>query len=45
MTRVVATTDCDHDTVDPERAVLDGHDVELRRLRPRSTVNRPAARS
>jgi hypothetical protein len=34
MTRVVAITDCDHDTVDPERAVLDGHDVELRRLRP-----------
>jgi hypothetical protein len=45
MTRVVAITDCDHDTVDLERAVLDGHDVELRRLRPRSTVNRPAARS
>ena len=45
MPGVVVITDCDHDTVDPERAVLDGHDVELRRLRPRSTVNRPAARS
>ena len=36
MTRVVAITDCDHDTVDPERAVLDGHDVELRRLQCRT---------
>ena len=36
MTRVVAITDCDHDTVDPERAVLDGHDVELRRLHCRA---------
>jgi D-3-phosphoglycerate dehydrogenase / 2-oxoglutarate reductase len=29
---VVAITDCDHGDVDPERAVLDGHDVELRVL-------------
>jgi D-3-phosphoglycerate dehydrogenase len=29
---VVVITDCDHDTIDPERSVLDGHDVELRRL-------------
>jgi D-3-phosphoglycerate dehydrogenase / 2-oxoglutarate reductase len=29
---VVVITDCDHDNVDPERAVLDGHDVELRVL-------------
>jgi D-3-phosphoglycerate dehydrogenase / 2-oxoglutarate reductase len=29
---VVVITDCDHDSVDPERAVLDGHDVELRVL-------------
>jgi D-3-phosphoglycerate dehydrogenase / 2-oxoglutarate reductase len=29
---VVVITDCDHDTVDPELAVLEGHDVELRRL-------------
>jgi D-3-phosphoglycerate dehydrogenase / 2-oxoglutarate reductase len=29
---VVVITDCDHDGVDPERAVLDGHDVELRVL-------------
>ena len=36
MTRVVVITDCDHDTVDPERAVLDGHDVELRRLQCRA---------
>jgi D-3-phosphoglycerate dehydrogenase len=32
MTGVVVVTDCDHDSVDPERAVLDGHDVELRVL-------------
>ena len=32
MARVVVITDCDHDNVDPERAVLDGHDVELRVL-------------
>ena len=32
MARVVVITDCDHDSVDPERAVLDGHDVELRVL-------------
>ena len=32
MARVVVITDCDHDTVDPELAVLEGHDVELRRL-------------
>ena len=36
MTGVVVITDCDHDTVDPERAVLDGHDVELRRLQCRT---------
>jgi D-3-phosphoglycerate dehydrogenase len=29
---VVVITDSDHDNVDPERAVLDGHDVELRLL-------------
>jgi D-3-phosphoglycerate dehydrogenase / 2-oxoglutarate reductase len=33
---VVVITDCDHDTVDPEEAVLAGHDVELRRLRCRT---------
>jgi D-3-phosphoglycerate dehydrogenase len=33
---VVVITDCDHDTVDPERAVLDGHDVELRVLQCRA---------
>ena len=32
MTGVVVITDCDHGDVDPERAVLDGHDVELRVL-------------
>jgi D-3-phosphoglycerate dehydrogenase len=32
VTGVVVITDCDHDSIDPERAVLDGHDVELRRL-------------
>jgi D-3-phosphoglycerate dehydrogenase / 2-oxoglutarate reductase len=32
MAAVVVITDCDHDNVDPERAVLDGHDVELRVL-------------
>ena len=32
MARVVVISDCDHDTVDPELAVLEGHDVELRRL-------------
>jgi D-3-phosphoglycerate dehydrogenase len=32
VARVVVITDCDHDTVDPELAVLEGHDVELRRL-------------
>ena len=32
MAGVVVITDCDHDDVDPERAVLDGHDVELRVL-------------
>ena len=36
MPGVVVITDCDHDTVDPERAVLDGHDVELRRLQCRT---------
>jgi D-3-phosphoglycerate dehydrogenase len=29
---VVVITDCDHGDVDPERAVMDGHDVELRVL-------------
>jgi D-3-phosphoglycerate dehydrogenase / 2-oxoglutarate reductase len=29
VARVVVITDCDHDNVDPERAVLDGHDVDL----------------
>jgi D-3-phosphoglycerate dehydrogenase / 2-oxoglutarate reductase len=29
---VVVITDCDHDGVDPEQAVLAGHDVELRVL-------------
>jgi D-3-phosphoglycerate dehydrogenase / 2-oxoglutarate reductase len=33
---VVVITDCDHDTIDPERAVLDGHGVELRRLQCRT---------
>jgi D-3-phosphoglycerate dehydrogenase / 2-oxoglutarate reductase len=33
---VVVITDCDHDGVDPERAVLDGHDVELRVLQCRA---------
>jgi D-3-phosphoglycerate dehydrogenase / 2-oxoglutarate reductase len=33
---VVVITDCDHDTVDPERAVLKGHEVELRRLQCRT---------
>jgi D-3-phosphoglycerate dehydrogenase len=33
---VVVITDCDHDTIDPERSVLDGHDVELRRLQCRT---------
>ena len=32
MAGVVVITDCDHDSIDQERAVLDGHDVELRRL-------------
>jgi D-3-phosphoglycerate dehydrogenase len=32
MAGVVVITDLDHDNVDPERAVLDGHDVELRLL-------------
>ena len=32
MAAVVVITDCDHGGVDPERAVLDGHDVELRVL-------------
>jgi len=33
---VVVITDCDHDTVEPEAAVLDGHDVDLRRLQCRT---------
>ena len=32
MAGVVVITDCDHGDVDPERAVLDGHDVELKVL-------------
>jgi D-3-phosphoglycerate dehydrogenase / 2-oxoglutarate reductase len=36
VTGVVVITDCDHDSVDPERAVLDGHDVELRVLQCRT---------
>ena len=36
MPGVVVITDCDHDTVDPERAVLKGHEVELRRLQCRT---------
>jgi D-3-phosphoglycerate dehydrogenase len=36
MTGVVVITDLDHDNVDPERSVLDGHDVELRVLRCRT---------
>jgi D-3-phosphoglycerate dehydrogenase / 2-oxoglutarate reductase len=36
MPGVVAITDCDHDNVDPERSVLDGHDVELRVLQCRT---------
>ena len=32
MAGVVAITDCDHGNVDPERAALEGHDVELRVL-------------
>jgi D-3-phosphoglycerate dehydrogenase / 2-oxoglutarate reductase len=36
MAGVVVITDCDHDNVDPERSVLDGHDVELRLLQCRT---------
>ena len=36
MPGVVVITDCDHDSIDPERQVLDGHDVELRRLQCRT---------
>ncbi|HJU01875.1 MAG TPA: C-terminal binding protein [Actinomycetes bacterium] len=36
MAGVVVITDCDHDTIDPERSVLDGHDVQLRRLQCRT---------
>src|ERR671915_598391 len=36
MAGVVVITDCDHDTIDPERSVLDGHGVELRRLQCRT---------
>jgi D-3-phosphoglycerate dehydrogenase len=36
MTGVVVVTDLDHDNVDPERSVLDGHDVELRVLQCRT---------
>ena len=41
---MVVITDCDHDSIDPERAVLDGHDVELRRLQCR-TPQEVAARA
>jgi D-3-phosphoglycerate dehydrogenase / 2-oxoglutarate reductase len=34
---VVVVTDCDHDNLDPERAVLDGHDVDLRVLQCRTS--------
>jgi D-3-phosphoglycerate dehydrogenase len=33
---VVVITDCDHDSIETERSVLDGHDVELRRLQCRT---------
>jgi D-3-phosphoglycerate dehydrogenase len=33
---VVVITDCDHGSVDPERQVLEGHDVELRLLQCRT---------
>jgi D-3-phosphoglycerate dehydrogenase len=33
---VVAVTDCDHPSLDPERQVLAGHDVELRLLQCRT---------
>jgi D-3-phosphoglycerate dehydrogenase / 2-oxoglutarate reductase len=33
---VVVISDCDHDAIDPERAVLEGHGVELRRLQCRT---------
>jgi D-3-phosphoglycerate dehydrogenase len=36
MAGVVVITDCDHDSIDPERQVLDGHDVELRLLQCRT---------
>jgi D-3-phosphoglycerate dehydrogenase / 2-oxoglutarate reductase len=36
MTGVVVITDLDHDNVDPERSVLDGHDVALRVLQCRT---------
>jgi D-3-phosphoglycerate dehydrogenase len=36
MAGVVVITDCDHDTVEPELAVLDGHEVQLRRLQCRT---------
>jgi D-3-phosphoglycerate dehydrogenase / 2-oxoglutarate reductase len=36
VTGVVVITDCDHDSVEEERAVLDGHDVELRVLQCRT---------
>jgi D-3-phosphoglycerate dehydrogenase len=36
MTGVVVITDLDHDNVDPERSVLDGHDIELRVLQCRT---------
>jgi D-3-phosphoglycerate dehydrogenase len=33
---MVVITDCDHDNIDPERSMLDGHDVQLRRLQCRT---------
>jgi D-3-phosphoglycerate dehydrogenase len=36
MTGLVVITDLDHDNVDPERSVLDGHDVGLRVLQCRT---------
>jgi D-3-phosphoglycerate dehydrogenase / 2-oxoglutarate reductase len=33
---LVVITDCDHDSIDPERQVLEGHDVALRRLQCRA---------
>jgi D-3-phosphoglycerate dehydrogenase len=35
----VVITDCDHGTIEPERQVLDGHDVELRLADCRTTAD------